>query len=117
MKSILLIFKTLLLTYVFSLQSAELSTFEGGNSLYEKIKSGNLFDKGLALGYVVGTYDAYVQEQYWDKQNHYICMNSKVTKGQLLDVVEKYLNENPSLRHQTAAGLVLNALSISFPCN
>ena len=117
MKFIQLIFKTLLLTFPFSLYTAELSTYEGGNTLYEKIKSGNLYEKGVALGYVVGVYDAYVQEQHWDKQNHYICMNNQVTKGQILDVVEKYLNENPASRHQTAAGLVLNALSISFPCN
>ena len=71
----------------------------------------------MVMGYITGVFDGYDADQHWDKQAHYICLPTTITKRQLADIVKKEYEDNPASRHQTAAGLVLNALSISFPCN
>ena len=112
------VLKTMVFIIPYSLSlSAEYGfTYINGNTLLQRI-NGLDVENTFALGYVVGAYDAYAQEQTWDNQKHYICMPQSVETGQMLDIVKKYLNDNPSIRHFAAGGSVLTALSISFPCN
>ena len=46
--------------------------------------------------------------------NH--CLPGNVTRRQLMDVVTKYLRDNPAQRHLPAPGLVVSALEAAFPC-
>ena len=44
------------------------------------------------------------------------CLPANVTRRQLVDVMTKYLQDNPAQRHRMAFGLVLSALEAAFPC-
>lgn len=46
----------------------------------------------------------------------YYCTPSGVTQGQLYDVVVRYLDDNPSIRHLSAGILITVALHKAFPC-
>lgn len=43
------------------------------------------------------------------------CLDSEMTNRQLVDVIVKYLENNPEVRHMDAAETGITALSISFP--
>jgi hypothetical protein len=45
-----------------------------------------------------------------------ICMDKAVTKGQVGDIMKKYLQDHPEERNNPAAGLALPALTKAFPC-
>ncbi|MEP1612295.1 MAG: Rap1a/Tai family immunity protein [Roseobacter sp.] len=45
-----------------------------------------------------------------------VCQPDGVTYGQMLDVFEKYLRENPANRNIGARTLLVEALSEAFPC-
>ena len=45
-----------------------------------------------------------------------LCVPGESTKGQLADVVIKYLEQNPERRHLEAGSLVPEALNRAFPC-
>ena len=44
------------------------------------------------------------------------CFPDHMTIGQLGDVVERWLEQHPELRHYGASELVAEALSTAFPC-
>lgn len=45
-----------------------------------------------------------------------ICLPSGVTNRRLIDIVKKYVQNNPKKRAQPASGLVFLALTDTFPC-
>ena len=45
-----------------------------------------------------------------------LCVPENVERGQIVDVTIKYLEENPQSRHESARGLLFQALQIAFPC-
>lgn len=45
-----------------------------------------------------------------------ICLPSGVTNRRLIDIVKKYVQDNPKKRNQPASGLVFLALTDIFPC-
>ena len=98
----------------------EPSFFKTGNQLYSELNSSqdSWYTKGTGAGYIIGVIDTYEIEQFWDKQPDYICYDpTRVNVGQLVDIVKKYLTENPGTRDLPAASLVLAALAESFKCN
>jgi len=89
-----------------------------GNELYEKFneyKKVNqntidiAFATGMYAGYVDGAVDTF---QVLD----ILCPSSLVTRGQLIDTVGKFLENNPEVRHKAASSLVYNALKDIFSC-
>ena len=46
-----------------------------------------------------------------------VCPPMTVTRGQLKDIVTKYLKEKPATRHWSATLLVQDSLVAVFPCN
>jgi hypothetical protein len=44
------------------------------------------------------------------------CVPDKVSVGQMGDVVQKYLNDNPAERHKHSTELVSTAMRRAFPC-
>lgn len=84
-----------------------------GNDLYQ-----NCQDDGVALaacvGYVTGIADALSAGAAIDGWR--ACPSGEVTRGQLKDVVVRFLGVHPEWRHFTDASLVAHALSAAFPC-
>jgi len=65
-----------------------------------------------AFGYIVGVLDLLSSSP--DLQR---CLPDQgVTKGQVKDVVMKYLRDHPQYRHETAARLVAGAIAEAWPC-
>lgn len=81
--------------------------FYTGNQLLNMMNGSNM-EKMHALGYVVGVSDVWTGVR--------ICPSSGVNAGQVNDVVQQYLTNNPHLRHQTADALTLTALGNVWPC-
>ncbi|WP_156897031.1 Rap1a/Tai family immunity protein [Ferrimonas kyonanensis] len=73
--------------------------------------------EGLCLGTINGM--RYMNELYSTrlKQHEtFFCVPSQVTAGQLVRVVVKYLEENPSQLHIHEGFLISTALATSYPC-
>ena len=82
--------------------------FVSGNDLHHAYSESPPY----ALGYVIGIADAYSSDSL-----KFLCLTPSVTKGQINDVVKKYLESNPQVRHFSASSIVWNALSeASFGC-
>jgi hypothetical protein len=81
--------------------------YENGNRLLNDIE-GTSMAKMYALGYIVGAADAYGGEA--------LCIPQTVTKGQLNDVVHRFLRGTPQNRDLPADILVLFALGEHWAC-
>jgi hypothetical protein len=80
--------------------------FQTGNKLKQKC-DGGVGDELFCVGYVTGIADAHAMS---------ICTPKEVTQGQNMNIVKKYLNDNPAQLHRDADVLVLTALQQAFPC-
>ena len=92
------------LLFVPTMASAE---FLSGNSLLRDMKS-DVMDQMLALGYVMGVIDVFT--------NSTICPPPGITAGQVKDIVQRHLEDNPGSRHFTADSLIRNKLERIWPC-
>ena len=93
---------------------AQAGAFYSGNQLYNFMTSGNRFENQVALGYVAGVVDA----EDRSRSIRGVCFQipAQVTGDQVRDVVKRFLEQNPALRHFNAANLSASALSDAFPC-
>lgn len=82
--------------------------FYTGNKLHELCEKRN----GISLGYTVAVSDWLMTEMRKDA-----CIPSKVTTGQLHDIICGYLTNHPEARHDPAHFLGAQALIEAFPCN
>lgn len=82
--------------------------FWTGNMLLQRINSSEAYERGTALGYILGVSDT--------GQNATHCSGSQVTAGQTRDVVKQYLEQNPAIRDFSADFLATVALGQAFPC-
>lgn len=85
-----------------------------GNQLAEYCRNGADRNPGCFY-YIQGVVDAQV-ELHSAFRIALICFPSKVTNGQIAQIVAKYLNDTPSELHFPATTLVSNALHKAFPC-
>lgn len=91
--------------------------FDTGNRLYEDCRSENYFNRGYCGGYVTGIVDTIEAMQASGVlPANALCIPEGVTKGQLADVVERFLADRPERRHHEAGSLVPEALAAAFPC-
>ena len=44
------------------------------------------------------------------------CLPSEVTTNQVVEVVKKYMQDNPERLHEIAAALIVSRLHVVFPC-
>jgi hypothetical protein len=95
--------KSLILILAFFSASAFAQTKQDGNAFLKEI-TGNDMVQMYALGYVFGMSELIP------------CISGEITNGQLVDVVKKYLEQNPETRHLHRSTLVFRALSGAFPC-
>lgn len=95
------------------------AAFLDGNSLYAECSAPQgdavYYSKASrCMGYILGVYDdmmVMLQLQY----RREACAPSGVTAGQIVDIVTKYLRDNPQERHMPAPMLVRIALFEAFP--
>ncbi len=83
-----------------------------GNKLLDIFKkaeiSSNNVDWGFSRGYVAGVYDA--------NSGVAFCTPSTVSLGQLSDMTQKYLENNPAVRHLSAEAIMIYFLGKTWPC-
>ena len=87
-----------------------MAEFETGNMLYQRMTGSNI-DRMYAIGYVAGVYDA--------TQTIFHCPpnTNTITLGQVYDMVQGYLAQNPAIRHRFVDGLIREVLQRTWPCN
>lgn len=91
--------------------------FDTGNRLFEDCTATNYFNRGYCGGYVTGIVDMLeALSARGVLPARTLCIPEGATKGQLADVVQKYLGDHPERRHLDAGGLVPEALNAAFPC-
>lgn len=83
--------------------------FWDGNMLLERLTSTSVYERGTAMGYVMGVHDT------MQGVNH--CPSSNVQAGQVREMVLNYLTNVPARRHETGDVLVLHVLKTAFPCS
>lgn len=110
-------------------QTATYPAIEDGNSLGEFCRESprptpvEMLHLGMCAGYIVGIKDAEETTKISlkaanmeDKRSLKFCVDQRVTNGQLIDVVNKFLKDHPEILHLSAAMLIQGALAHSFPC-
>jgi len=91
------------------------ANYLNGNELHSRCQSND----NVCYHYVIGVFDAYLMFQDLDRLQEGkvdVCSPPSVTGQQVLDVTKKSLEENPSQRHFSAAGIVISALAEVWPC-
>lgn len=82
--------------------------FDDGNALLRICSRPDA--PGMCLGQIAGHYDMMIAVGFR-------CSNAKeVEKGQVRDVVLKYLRDHPAKRHQPSASLTIAAMTDAFDC-
>ena len=116
--------KSMLVITVLALLSSQVQakdilklTYNFGSELLTNCEGEDSFSQGLCFGYIEGAYDSYAVMVKWGIiEKDFICVPVNVSKGQLVKVVVKYLNDNPAELHLIASSRVIHALSAAFPC-
>lgn len=99
--------KKLLIALLFPI--AAHAEFYTGNILLDKLQSHNTIDKAVALGYVMGVFDA-------NQGATHCAGNRDITAGQIQDMARAYLENNPSNRNRTADILLGELFKKAWPC-
>lgn len=100
-----------------------------GNSLYKNLKSKDAADNLIAYAYIDAVLDTQEIFKLTELNNikpnnsnfrfkfKFICFGGqKITFGQIKDIVYRYLETHPEIRHYLGAVLVRNALMEDFSC-
>ena len=95
-------------------QEQEGKVFDTGNDLWSHCSGKGDAHFGLCAGFVVGIADA--MSNVTGILGRRACIPLPVSRGQVLDVVKRYLEQHPETRHDSAVSLVAQALSEAFPC-
>jgi hypothetical protein len=95
--------------------------FATGNTLLDACRSEER--DSICSGYIAGIADAINNSMYSilrpDKSGTnmaLVCTTKRILLPQLVDVVVRFLESHPEMRHYAAASLVGAALSDAFPC-
>jgi Rap1a immunity proteins len=86
------------------------ASIDTGNSLLNDRTSQNPFDNGYCYGVISG-YFASMRLTYTCSK-----FSTKITRGQVKDVVVKSLQDNPGDRHLPATALAYRAFYLAFDC-
>jgi len=81
-----------------------------GNKLHDEFKKSedSVIKYGFTRGYLAGVYDSNAGITF--------CSPDEVTLGQLSNMTEKYLAENPAVRHLPAESIIVYMLKKVWPC-
>ena len=101
-------------------------TYYDGNKLYEFCQQKEGLLRAACVGYIIGAIDG-TSSMYSVlgqitglpprmQKNNYYCLPANASAEQAVDVVIKWLKDNPSKRHQPATGAVWEAFANVWPC-
>ncbi|CCV06706.1 exported hypothetical protein [Mesorhizobium metallidurans STM 2683] len=90
------------------------ANFQDGNKLYAKCTSEVDSQQALCYGFVEGVNDTWTTIQRWEPTMPRCTVPAAATVKQIADVVTQYLQQHPEERHNTAASLAMNALTLAF---
>jgi hypothetical protein len=85
-----------------------------GNELWRLCTSKGARDNGLCYGYVTAI--AEVARESDGLYGHHACLPEHPTRHQAVEIVKRFLDQHPELRHYGASSLVAEALAEAFPC-
>lgn len=88
--------------------SSTVLMYKSGNDLYNDLNSKDLFNNGVAMGYILGVFDS--------KLNSCITQQNIGWK-QMYDAVKSYLADHPELGKFAAYSLVEHVLKQQFECS
>ena len=94
-----------------------------GNQLYSKCTSQATWELNFCDSYIWGVAEGVTSMDLIYSKNskglfqQLICTPKGVVPQQIIDVVKKYLKDNPQNRADAATQSVLIALTKAFPCN
>ncbi|GAA0766027.1 Rap1a/Tai family immunity protein [Brevundimonas olei] len=101
--------------------------FVSGNRLYEWCTADRADElywvkEGQCTAFILGTIDAMeahesVRLAMGEQPLGAACLPARATAGQLRDVVVQHIRNDPKDRHENAAGSVLLALILAYPCD
>jgi hypothetical protein len=98
------------------LAAGQSATFVGGNDLYAQC-TGDSLGQLQCMSYVVGVADGIAASETVSKAAHAdICIPNGASQRQLMDVVTKFLRDDPEHRALHASVLVYVAFEKAFPC-
>ena len=85
-----------------------------GNDLWRICTSKDARDNGLCYGYVTAI--AEVIGQPAGIYGHHACLSNDTAIQQIVDVVKRYLDQRPEVRHYGAYNLLVPVLVEAFLC-
>ena len=91
-------------------------SFNTGNEIYATCTSTAQDDFYACYGYITGFLGGADAAMLAGGGKLTICLPPKVTNGQLHDVLVKWLQDHPDLRHLDGAVLTMTAFHTAFPC-
>ena len=96
---------------------ASASEAESGNQLYQLVASESPYSRFVGLGYILGVMDTTNSlNKVWRLPVQW-TIPPRVTNGEILEAVRKYLEQHPEEREKTAYVLINMALGNAFPPN
>ncbi len=85
-----------------------------GNELKAFCQDGPAFERGVCSGFAVAVADFTIRAPV---DTYRACIPvTQVTRGQLRDIMVKYLDDHPEKLHHDAIDLTAQAFGIAFPC-
>lgn len=87
-----------------------------GNQMLRDCNQGNDWGSGACFGRIIGSIDGFRVKAMLDKTGLPFCMPDGVTNGQVVDIVVKWVRDQPAKRHYTYEVITGLALKDAFPC-
>jgi hypothetical protein len=107
------------LVIAFGISGEANAGFLRGNKLHS-LCTGVPADRSRCYNYIIGAFDmldnwnkSYEMDPTLDK---FMCIPNNITSTQIVDVVEKWVRDNPEKRHDPAVAAVILAATEAFPC-
>ena len=105
---------------VFVLMAAEPAhALQNGKELQSDCSRGNPFSEGYCEGFIIGVLSAHLSP--WvinlQKGRTYFCIPGSVTFKQISEVVQKYMDDNPSRSRYRADINIWTAVTEAYPCD
>lgn len=89
---------------------------ESGNDLLSWCDDEPGFGSGICNGFITGVTYGIQADRALSKRSMPFCTRDGVSRGQIKDVVIAFIKAHPSVRDQSAAGLIEFAMIEAFPC-
>ena len=113
LRTIVMTLVVLLLPHAVAADSPKPHTWTSGADLTDRCGTMEQFSAGECAGYVVAV--AEITESGYLK-GYRSCIPARVNKGQLTDIVRKYIAKHPEYQQSVGYQVVVIALVESFPC-